>query len=825
MKKNLLFLLSACMAFSSHSQGYSSSADIYLGLKKLNVLGSVLYIAAHPDDENTRLLTYFSKDRLYRTGYLSLTRGDGGQNLIGDEQGIALGLIRTQELLSARRIDGAEQFFSRAFDFGYSKTPEETFSKWGKERILSDVVWMIRRFKPDVIITRFPTTGEGGHGHHTASAILANEAFTAAADPNKFPEQLKYVSVWQAKRIEWNGFNFGGGNTTSGADLLRLDVGGFNPVLGKSYGEISAESRSQHRSQGFGVARSRGEAFETFRLTGGTAPSTDLFDDVNTTWKRVEGSEAVQKAIKNVIDSFSFDQPKKSIPGLLRIYQALKKLPDSYWKNQKIREVRKLIEQTSGLWMEAFTSEPYIAQGDSMRVNFVVNDRLGLGVDLKSIKVETFDSSFRMTLAPNRNLNFSKTIKVFPGTPITQPYWLLAPMKEGYFNVSNQLQIGEPDVDPAFNVAFLVKINDEEIYFYRPVMYKYTDQVKGEQNEPLTVVPEMTVMANPELLLLNKNKPEKKTIQVIGTAFRRINYSNITVRTEMDDKTFLSKDSGTVIAKGGTKEYEVTINPKDFPPDPVKAYSAIRFDTGRHNFLALARIRYDHIPDINYFYTDWTRLVPIDLKTVNKKIGYITGAGDFIPEALEQMGFEVSLLTDKELSRNNLQQFDAIISGVRAFNTNDWMSKHYEKLMKYVANGGNYIVQYSQANNIRSKMGPYNFTLSNKRITDETAAVTFIRPDHQVLNYPNKIVPKDFDGWIQERSIYHAGNLDSSYQTILRMNDPGEQPDDGSLIITRYGKGYFSYTGLSLFRQLPAGVPGAYRILANLIALNYKKEF
>ena len=315
MKKIVLAIVNGLMAVCSFAQTSSTSADIYLGLKKLNVLGSVLYIAAHPDDENTRLLTYFSKDKLYRTGYLSLTRGDGGQNLIGDEQGIALGLIRTQELLAARRIDGAEQFFTRAYDFGFSKTPQETFVKWDKEKILADVVWVIRKFQPDVIITRFPTTGEGGHGHHTASAILANEAFVAAADPKRFPEQLKYVQPWQAKRILWNTFNFGSTNTTAD-NQFHFDAGGYNPVLGKSYGEIAAQSRSQHKSQGFGVSASRGEALEYFKTTGGSAPSNDLFDGVNTGWQRVEGGEKIEKMINAAIASFDFVQPQKSVPQI-----------------------------------------------------------------------------------------------------------------------------------------------------------------------------------------------------------------------------------------------------------------------------------------------------------------------------------------------------------------------------------------------------------------------------------------------------------------------------------------------------------------------------
>src|SRR5476651_2179378 len=290
-KTAIVLLLLVQQAFAQTAPP-AAMADIKQGFKKLNVLGSVLYVAAHPDDENTRLLAYLAQEKHYRTGYLALTRGDGGQNLIGNDQSEDLGLIRTQELLAARRTDGAEQFFSRANDFGFSKGPDETLKIWDKEKVLSDVVWVIRKFKPDVIICRFPTTGEGGHGHHTSSAILAQEAFAAAADPKRFPEQLAYVQPWQAKRLLWNTFNFGGANTTA-ENQFKIDVGVFNPLLGKGYGEMAADSRSNHKTQGFGSAKTRGESYEYFRTILGVAPRMDLFDDVNTTWQRLKDGEAI----------------------------------------------------------------------------------------------------------------------------------------------------------------------------------------------------------------------------------------------------------------------------------------------------------------------------------------------------------------------------------------------------------------------------------------------------------------------------------------------------------------------------------------------------
>lgn len=826
MKK--ILLLACCMiAASSFAQTNPTSAEIYLGLKKLNTLGSVLYIAAHPDDENTRLLTYFSKDRLYRTGYLSLTRGDGGQNLIGDEQGIALGLIRTQELLSARKIDGAEQFFTRAYDFGFSKTPEETFTKWDKQKILADVVWVIRNFKPDVIITRFPTTGEGGHGHHTASAILANEAFNAAADPNRFPEQLKFIQPWQAKRILWNAFNFGGNNTTR-EDQFKFDVGGYNPVLGKSYGEIAADSRSQHKSQGFGVPRSRGEALEYFKATGGSQPTTDLFEDVVTDWSRVKGGEAVSQAIQSAITNFNFLEPQKSVPQLVQIYKAILQVPDLYWREQKRKEAIELIEQAGGLWLEAFTSEPYTVQGDSLRIQYVLNNRLGLPMKLQRVVTVDFDSTVNTTLAKNRNLSFTKTLFVSPNMPITQPYWLERKMEEGYFNVSDQMKIGQPDVDPALTAYFLVEIDGVGFQFFRPVKYKFTDPVKGELYQPLTVLPPVNVYTNPELLLLKRGEKEKRTFMIQARSNKRNNFKTAHIDAIIDKRKLSTQDASGSFTKGTSTTYRFELDPAGFNEE-VRFFPSMRFDTSRtQNSLGLTAIKYDHIPNINYFYTDWLKAIPIDLKIHGKKVGYIVGAGDKVPEALEEMGYEVTLLADKELSRNNLQQFDAIISGVRAHNTNEWLNNHYDKLMKYVENGGNLIVQYNTSNQIgpvRAKIGPYNFNISRNRITDENAAVTFLKPEHPVLNFPNKITQNDFKGWVQERSIYHASGFDTSFQTIISMNDPNEQADAGSLIVARYGKGYFTYTGLVFFRQLPAGVPGAYRLLANLIALNRKREF
>jgi len=830
MKRTFILSFILILSFNLLAQSPQTwtSADIYLAIKKLNVLGSVLYVAAHPDDENTRLIAYLSKDKLYRTGYLSMTRGDGGQNLIGDEQGIDLGLIRTQELLSARRMDGGEQFFTRAFDFGYSKNPEETFTKWDKEKILSDVVWIIRKFQPDVVITRFPTSGEGGHGHHTASAILANEAFAAAADPTRFIDQLKYVQPWQVKRVLWNTFNFGGTNTQRD-DQYKLDVGGYNPLLGKSYGEIAAESRSQHKSQGFGVPAGRGEALEYFTAIKGDQPKNDLLEGVDISWKKINGGDIIEKMVNDIAATFDFLHPENSVKGLVQLYKSLGKMPANNWKNKKLDETKQLIEQCSGLWLDVFTNEQFAVQTDSIRFSFQFNNRLGVNAIVKGFSVDGYDSTMNLPLSKNRNVNFIKTFFVPAAKPITQPYWLETKMETGYFNVNDQTKIGIPDVQPGFVVNVKTNIEGEDISFTRAVKYKFTDPVRGELYWPLVVVPPVIITPSEDLKIVMSGK-DKITGNISLKGMKKDFTGKIVALSESDMKQLSNFSFTTQKIRVNSKNQSLGF---DYNANNIISSSNVLFavtDTSGNNLIKSDKheIKYDHIPAINYFHDADVSFKVVDVKTYGKKIGYIVGAGDKVPEALEQMGYEVNRLSLKEISKNPLDKFDAIIVGVRAYNTLDWLSNYYEKLMKYVEQGGNMIVQYNTNNfisNVRSKMGPYDFTITRNRVTDENAAVTFLKPEHPALNFPNKINQDDFKGWIQERSIYDAVDTTGKFEKILAMNDPGEKADDGSLLIAKYGRGYFTYTGLVFFRELPAGVPGAYRLLANLIALNRKKAF
>jgi LmbE family N-acetylglucosaminyl deacetylase len=831
---------------SAQAPATVTSADIYLRLKKLNVLGTVLYVAAHPDDENSRLIAYMAKDRLYRTGYLSITRGDGGQNLIGDEQGVELGLIRTQEMMAARRIDGAEQFFTRAFDFGFSKSTEEALRTWDEQKILSDVVWVIRKFQPDVIITRFPPDSRAGHGHHSASAVLAREAFDAAADPNRFPEQLKYggIKPWRAKRVLWNSFNFGPGANTTSDDQMKIDVGGFNPILGKSYGELAAISRTNHKSQGAALTPARGESMEYFNLVAGDPAHSDPMEGVITDWSRVEGAQKITGMIDQVIRDFSPMAPQKSVPGLVALYKSIHDLPGGFWQSRKLQEVQDLIADCSGLWLEAVVRTPYAVRGDSLAINCTVNERLRGDMTVKSISVSTpwsvqaeytvvaghpdgmlygpeFDAAVDQQLAADKNFSFTRTIRVSPGKMLTQPYWLAEPMSPGHFNVKEQRLIGDPLSAPPYEARFTITIDglDLNLDFTRPLRYKYTDPVKGELYEPLTILPKATARFDPELLVFTDG--EKKGFSALVQDRAGVGHPpvlGLTAAPALSVESSVGSGSGgpSWMAKPAHSETAlVTVN-------------GVFDDSGRKDTaMELRTIAYDHIPRIDYFRRAEEKFVLADVRTAGKRIGYIEGAGDKVSDALEQMGYEVVLLKEKDITAAYLKQFDAVIAGVRAYDVHPWLTARHNELMDYVKEGGNLIVQYNRGNigRMTTNIGPYPFAVANLRVTDENAHVNFLQPEHPVLNYPNKITDRDFEGWIQERGIYFAGQTDPQYEAVLSMNDPGEQEQKGSLVIAHYGKGVFVYTGLVFFRELPAGVPGAYRLMANIIALNQKKGF
>ncbi len=826
MKKKFLsfFVPFLCgTALSAQSIKTLNSSEILQSLKKLNTVGSVLYVAAHPDDENTRLLGYLANEKNVRTGYLSLTRGDGGQNLIGKEQGELLGLIRTQELLAARRTDGAEQFFTRANDFGYSKNPEETFTFWNKDSILFDVVLCIRKFKPDVIICRFPTTGEGGHGHHTASAILALEAFDAAADPKKFPEQLKYTEVWKAKRIFWNTFNFGGTNTTS-PDQLKMDVGVYNALLGKSYGEIASESRSMHKSQGFGSAKQRGSSIEYFKLLKGDSARKDVLESVNTHWDRLRGTETLQRQIEECIKNYDLQAPEKSVTALVSVYKLLQNLEENnahlkYWKNLKLKETEALILACSGLWLEAVASDYLAIPGEETGVTLQVVNRSKTNVVLNKINFPAgSDTSTRLTLKQNELYTFKRKEKTSSELSYSNPYWLNEKHESGFYNVKNIQLIGKPENEAALSATFNISIQDLNLTVNRPLVYKYTDPVKGEIYRPFEILPPVTVNLTEKVIVFAE--PGSKTIQVSVKANKNGIKGTLQIKASEGWSVNIPNPSIQLNSKNEEQLIDVIVTGNENSKTGKLQISAL-VDSKNYT-KSIKRIEYDHIPYQFILSEAEVGLVNINLKKNGTHIAYIPGAGDDVAACLKQVGYDVTVLNDELLNTQDLGSYNSIVMGVRAYNTNERLQLYYSKLMDYVKAGGNLIVQYntnSRVGPLQAKMGPYPFSISRDRVTDEKAEVRFTNEKHPALNFPNAITTKDFEGWIQERGIYFAEDIDKNYETILSMNDPKEKASNGSLIIGKYGAGNFVYTGLVFFRELPAGVPGAYRLFANLISL------
>jgi len=822
-----IFLLIAKSAFSQTAPP-ANLVNIKQSLNKLQVLGSVLYIAAHPDDENTNLLTYLAQEKHYRTGYLSLTRGDGGQNLIGNEQSELLGVIRTQELLAARRMDGAEQFFTRANDFGFSKGPEETLKIWDREKILSDVVWVIRKFRPDVMICRFPTTGEGGHGHHTSSAILAQEAFSAAADPKRFPEQLKYVQVWQAKRLLWNTFNFGGLNMTA-PDQFKIDVGVYNPLLGKNMGEIAAESRSNHRTQGFGTGRQRGQYLEYFKTILGDAPKIDLMDGVDVTWNRVKGSEAISSAITDIKKNFDDEHPEKSVAALANLLDPIGKLKDSYWGALKITELSELTLACAGIWTEAYSALPTYALGDSVKLSLQMLKRynseagkmgyfIGATSDLSAADQGFVfkDDPFPINVLKTYN---EKTI----ATKSSQPYWLESPHAIGMYTINDNLKVGNPENPDGIYVNFLFGVGDKKIKVVRKVMYKYTDPAKGEIYQPVEITPPITANIANKVYVYTLQQNKAQNVQVNVKAFVD-GAGSVSLKPVAGWKISPLSIPFNAKKKGDEWTAEFTVAPTDGSAK-TNTLTAVAEINGKQSSLGFLRIKYDHIPNITLFPPAEAKLVDIDMLVKGKKIGYIPGAGDQTVDALKQVGFDVHILTENEILNTSLSEYDAIVSGVRAYNVNPRMVVMQPKLMEYVNNGGTYLVQYNVYTNlVMNNLGPYPFKVVNQRVTDENAAVNFTIPNSPLLNYPNKITQNDFKDWIQERGLYFVSSIDQHYQAPFEMNDAGETPNKGSLIYTDYGKGRYIYTSLDFFRELPAGVPGAYRLFINLLARPFEKK-
>lgn len=802
-----------------------TSSEIFEGIKKLNFLGSVLYVAAHPDDENTTAISYFANTVKARTAYLSLTRGDGGQNIIGPELRELLGVIRTQELLAARATDGGEQRFTRANDFGYSKHPDETLAIWNKDEVLGDVVWAMRTFKPDVIINRFDHRSPGStHGHHTSSAMLSVEAFDLVNDASKYPDQLAFTETWQPQRQFFNTswWFYGSQDAFAKADksnLVKVDVGTYYPGYGMSNTEISALSRSQHKSQGFGNTGTRGSDDTYFELLRGTMPSNnDVFEGIDTSWGRVKGSDKVAALLQAVEKNFDHAHPEKSVPKLAQAYAELQKLDNQHWKTIKSKEIQDLIAACGGLYLEAVADTQTGTIGEDVTLTLEAINRSDIVMTIHSISVPYQKGNLiGEQLSNNKKYTGQEKIRVSNEFASTNAYWLENPGTLGMYRVDDRKLIGMPETPKGNLVSFEITIEDVGFSFKKPIVYKYNDRVKGEVYEPFEIVPEASAGIKDKVLIFAN--ADAKQIPVTVTAHK--NELSGTLRLDIPKGWKVSPQTAPVniATKGQQQVISFSVTP---PANQNEGVITPKITIGSTTYdKELVKIDYSHIPLQSLFLPAQAKVVRLDIERRGDYIGYIQGAGDAVPQNLEQIGYQVAIIKPEEITKERLAQFDAVVVGIRAYNVVDELQSKQPTLLEYVKDGGTLITQYNTSGRWgNTKIGaPYPMKLSRDRVTDEYSDVKILAEDHPLMNFPNKITQKDFEGWTQERGLYFPNEWSSEYTPILSMQDKGETPKEGSLLVAPYGEGYYIYTGLSFFRELPAGVSGAYRLFSNMLSI------
>jgi LmbE family N-acetylglucosaminyl deacetylase len=821
-----------------------NAAEIELALQKLNVLGRVLYVAAHPDDENTNLMALWANGSLYDAGYLCVTRGDGGQNLIGPELREKLGVIRTQELLAARRLDHGRQFFTRAVDFGFSKNSEETLRIWDRDKILADIVWVIRRFRPDVVVTRFSPDDDKTHGHHTASAILAREAFQAAGDPKRFLEQLSHVEVWKPVRLVWNTSPFFFSNRNIPFDptgLATMEAGGFSPLLGKAFTEIAAASVSMHKSQGVGRPPQRGARKEYFKVLEGAPITSDLLDGVDTTWARVPKSEPIADRVRQVTAAFVPASPAASVPALLELRQTLtdkispggtgsvpSKSMDATegvppnWYEAKRAEVDSIIAACLGLNIESSTTVGTVSAGQPLPIKFESINRSKVPVQLLEVRIPVSGETVKLDVSLPTDQFVAKDLS--PTLPrditLSQPYWLRKPGTLGTFTVDDQTLIGLPENPPPFPVEVALRVGDQDLRYSVDTKYRSVDPIIGEVRQELVIAPPVYANLSNPVFVFGDDKP--KTVQVRLTASTGAVRGQL--RLEAPKGWGIEPASIPVDLKAADAELFASFTIKPPATASEAMLRAVVSVDGRDYSFARERIAYQHIGLHVLMPPAEAKIVRADIRKKGEMIGFIPGAGDEIPQSLEQIGYSVKMLGDADITAQNLKRFDAVVLGIRAWNTQERIVNWIPELLTYVKAGGVVVSQYNTTSDLKTKeIGPFPLELSRDRVTDEDAAVRILAPGHPLMNTPNKITAEDFKGWVQERGLYFSNKWDPGWTPILSCNDPGEKPLDGGLLVAKSGSGYFIYTGYAWFRQLPAGVPGAYRLFANMVSLRDAK--
>jgi LmbE family N-acetylglucosaminyl deacetylase len=796
------------------------SATILQDLRSFRELGSVLYIAAHPDDENTQLIAYLARGRHYRTAYLSLTRGDGGQNVLGPQLGEELGVIRTQELLAARRIDGGRQFFSRAIDFGFSKDYRETLRFWDGQQVLGDVVRVIRQFRPDVVITRFSTVPGGTHGHHTASAVLALEAFKLAGDPSAFPEQLATLATWQPKRILWNAWRPGGA-PVSEPDLFQIDAGGNDPVTGESFAAIAGRSRSMHKTQGFDgfASPAAGPRPEFFHLLAGEPATRDILEGVDTTWARVPGGAPVGQAADEIIAQFDPQNPAASVPALLSLRSRLGAIArQDPVVEEKRRQLDRILQACLGLSVETVVSKAEVVPGEVMTLRHTVTLQSRVPVRWVGVRYpgSAGPAGDPVELHPGQPAVRTASETLPASTPLSQPYWLRAEPSAGVFRVDEAGLIGRPENPPAFPVEQIFEVGGQTLVIPDEPVQIPGAATSGEAHRRLEVIAPVALKFASDVRLFAPGATRPVEIDV--TAFRPAVTGMLRLTAPAGWTIAPAALTFQLAAVGAQSRLSFMVTA---PSQSATANLAATVEIGGAAYdNQRVEIHYAHLAPLLLQPAARCKVVSLELSIRGRNVGYVPGAGDSVAGALTEMGYAVSTLQIADLTPDRLRDLDAVVIGIRAFNVRKDLAAQLPALFAYVEAGGNLVVQYNNPNGLKdTPLAPFPLQLSADRVTDETAAITFLAPDHPVLHVPNQITAADFDGWVQERGLYFPNKWDDHFVPILACSDPGEAPMKGGLLVASYGKGHFVYTGLAWFRQLPAGVPGAYRLFANLVSL------
>jgi LmbE family N-acetylglucosaminyl deacetylase len=834
-------------------------------LRRLQTTASVMHTGAHPDDEDSALLAFLARGLSARTAYLSLTRGDGGQNLLGSEQSESLGVIRTEELLQARRLDGAEQYFTRAFDYGFSKTLDEAKSKWPEHDVLGDMVRDIRLFRPLVVISRFSGTPADGHGQHQFAGYLTPIAVKAAADPEQFPEQIQAgLRPWKVRKF-YVGMPF---NSTE-KPTVRIDTGKFDPLLGRSYFEIAIEGRSLHRTQGEGRLEIRGPHYSGERLVNGVetykGEDTDLLTGLDTSLGGLgqltgvaddqfnQQMVKVQTAAANALAQFDPMAPQKLIQTLveglraIRVARArLQRLPDSisrydadFFAAAKEAEFTEALRRAVGVELDVLADRETVAPGDTVSINTQVWFQQTPLVRLISLGLINTPAGWSMVqegdgpvasekAAPGETDMRQGKVKqtAAPDLAATQPYWLMSPRDHDLFHWpdanlhwSPNDPLGLPFTPTGFNGAATFDIGGISVRFSQPLQFRTADPARGEVRRNVDVLPVLTLKLDQDLLIVASNtaaKPHQLVVNVTNNADRAVT-GELKLRLPAGWSATPAVAPLSFAKKGDRITTTFTVTAAGKPAEGATQIVAEATADGKAFAQEMRVLSYPHIQTHRIYEPAAVALNVLDLKVAPVRVGYIMGPGDEVPDAIERMGVPVTLLDEAALTGGDLSRFDVIVVGVRATDARPDFVANNQRLLDYAKAGGTLIVQYQRTNYADLKLPPFP-TKMGPRVTDETAAVTVLHPDDQLLNWPNKIVAKDWDGWIQERTVYGFSDFDPQYVPQFEMKDPGEATQNGSEVIAHLGKGLYIYTSFAWFRQLPAGVPGAYRLFANLLS-------